>query len=280
MDLLRLTISKDALIDRQALYQDVLAPWTHDEFVAALPSLGRGEADSVRLAVTYRMRRWQRFAHDGAICRASARPTKGAKGLDLRIHVESRYSDEVRNTETGIMSLTGGNGKPLKADVTQQGQRDFPELVQDFENIVQLAAFGQVHCFESDLRRLCDTLLEHHCTELWPGIRLVLTAEAHARTLALQHLLGHLSQGTVSLRRFSLDNTPANREALARELGGTFTTDLEKLLERAGYPAPDVAQIRTAYETLSAKIALIESVLGVDLPCLDAQVAVELALAQ
>ena len=135
------------------------------------------------------------------------------------------------------------------------------------------------HYFESDLRKLAQGLLEASCMPLWPGVLLALTPEASQAVDALQHLLGALEAGQGAVSLLSLDHTPANRQALAQELAQGFGEALGKLQEQLGYDAPMVEKIQAKYDALAAKIALAESVLGVEIDCLDAQADVELALA-
>jgi hypothetical protein len=279
MDLLKISITKDARIDQSTLIARLHAADIPVRDIEALLPMKRSDADNTRLAVSYTMRQYQKFQSEGQECRALAIPTKGGKGLDLRIHVQSRSSSDVAFTQTAICSINDGGAKaPIVCSVTQEAYRRFPDLAKALESPKRLLEFGEQYFFESDLRRLCEGLFEGDCVSLWPGLRLVLTAEARATVAALQRLLRALDAGTVNLAMLSLDNTPANREALARELGEGFSEQLEKLTERCGYTPPNVAAICKEYAALQEKLTLAEGVLGVEIPCFEAQAQLELAL--
>lgn len=280
MELLKISVSKDARIDKKTLLMlghVAVQSWSVEEFDGCLRD-SRPPADNIRLALAYRLRDWQRFEHYGETCRAIATPTKGVKGLDVWVHVQTRKAESVEYSQEPVLQITGnGMSQPVTLAVSQSGYQ-YNDLVRAIGSSDSLQAFGAQHFFESDLRGLCKGLLEAACVPLWPGVLLVLTPEARERIDVLERLLSTLDVGTVTLSCLSLDNTPANREALARELAEGFTEQLEKLQERLTFTAPNYAALQTEYDALSTKIALTESVLGVEMDCLDAQVAVELGL--
>lgn len=273
MDLLKISVSKDAVIRRDALLAHL-----HETRHALLP-LSRAAADNVRLALTYRLRPYRRFADGLDTCQAIATPTRGAKGLDIWVHVQRATRDSVEYSPEPIMRITGDGGKnPVEVTVSTIGLEKYSELVRAIGSAESLQEFGAEHFFEPDIRTLSKKLLEDACLPLWPGIMLCLTGEGHAQVQSVQAILGALDGGQARVSLMSLDNTPANREALARELAETFVPQLEKLTERLGYPAPNVEAVQAEYDALLQKLALAETVLGVEIDCLDAQVAVEMAL--
>lgn len=273
MDLLKISVSKDALIHRDTLLAHL------DESAHALLPLSRGTADNVRLALTYRLRPYRRFADGLDTCQAIPTPTKGAKGLDIWVHVQRATRDSVEYSPEPILRITGDGGKqPVEVTVSTIGLEKYRELVRAIGSAESLQAFGEQYFFEPDIRTLAKKLLEDACLPLWPGILLCLTEEGHAQVEAVQTILGALHGGQARVSLMSLDNTPANREALARELAETFVPQLEKLTERLGYPAPNVEAVQAEYDALLQKLALAETVLGVEIDCLDAQVGVEMAL--
>lgn len=275
MDLLKVSISKDARIAREVLWERIADDKRalNTRLCDHVPDV-RNTNDSIRAALTYHCRSWKQQESAGAECRVVSKASDGAKGLNLRIRIE-RLPDDA---EQEIASVVGGaNGKPVTITMTPEGRRAFPELWR-LVDVQALTEFGETHLFESDLRRLCKSALESACMPLWPGLSLVLTADGHEMVNALQTILEALDTGTVTLRSLSLDNTPANREALARELGEGMRTQLAKLHECTQYTAPNTGAIRAEYAALEAKIVLIEEVLGIELGCLDAQVALEMAL--
>jgi hypothetical protein len=89
-----------------------------------------------------------------------------------------------------------------------------------------------------------------------------------------------LDTGSVTLALLSLDNVQANKELLAGELAREFTSQCEELQKRLGYTAPNVPAITRDYDTLVARVAQVEGLLGVEVPCYEALMHVEQALGQ
>ena len=83
----------------------------------------------------------------------------------------------------------------------------------------------------------------------------------------------------MTLTPLSLDNTPVNRLALGRELSEGFAVELGKLLERTTFVAPSWEKISAEYTRVAESITAVEEALGIELTCLEEQVAVEMALA-
>ena len=279
MDLLKLSVSKDALIERETLHALCLAdPQVRELPLMTLLPMTRGMADNVRLAVRYRLKDFRSFTQEGVKCHVDATSTDGADGVDMWVHVKRRTKGSVKFTTEPVCQVIGNGKAPLAVRVTPTGE-SYPDLVRAIGTAASLEEFGQKYYFESDIRKLAQGLLEASCLPLWPGILLALTPEAALAIKSLERLLEALEagQGTVSL--LSLDHTPANRAALAQELAAGFAAALAKLAERLGYPSPTTEKIQAEYDALAARIALAESVLGVEIECLDAQADVELALA-
>ena len=256
VDLLKLSISKDALIERGTLHGLLTDPQ------ATLLPVERGAADNVRLALSYRLKDLRNFAQGGAQCKVLAVPTRGSKGLDIWIHVQRRSTEAVEYSSEPVCQIRGsGAGEPVTVAVSDHS---YPDLLQAIGTSTSLKEFGARHYFESDIRKLAQGLLEASCLPLWPGILLALTPEASHAIQGVRRLLEALDagQGTVSL--LSLDHTPANRQALAMELAEGFGEQLAKLTEQLGYEAPMVEKIQAKYDALASKIALAESVLGVE----------------
>ncbi len=271
MDVLKLSISKNALIERKTL-EDLLT----DTEASILP-MARGMADNVRLALAYRLKDFRNFEHNGAQCKVLAVPTRGSKGLDIWIHVQRRSTDTVQYSPEPVCQISGNGGtQPVQVTISDYSYHD---LLHAIGSGASLEAFGEQHYFESDIRKLAQSLLEASCLPLWPGILLALTPDAVQAIKAVERLLGALDAGLGTVSLLSLDHTPANRQALAQELAQGFGEALGKLQEQLGYDAPMVEKIQAKYDALAVKIALAESVLGVEIDCLDAQADVELALA-
>ena len=277
MDLLRITVTKDARIDNAELRQKACNLGL-PEALDILPS-SRSRTDNVRHGLREVMRQWAKFEQDGAECMALAESTKSGKGLDMRINVKHRSTGTVRYTSSPIASISGDNGESdFTVQLTVEGRQQFPKLCYALNRVDNMERFGESHYFESDLRRLCEQLLEGACLPLWSGLRLILTEDGRTRVRLIQELLGVLDAGYVRLSMLSLDNTPANREALARELGEGFTAQLETLLERCGYEPPNVPAITKEYGVLQARLALAEEVLGIEIPCFEVQAQLEMKL--
>lgn len=277
MDLLRLSIQRDTLLAKtrlagNALRAEVAAHWSLDTILAALPD--RNPTDNVRVALTHKARAWARFYQDGQECRAIVDSTTGSKGVDLRIHVRRKGPDHVSYSDE-IGSIRGGSGAPITATITATGAHLYPDLVADLCDVDTLQAFGAQHYFDTDLRRLAQELLDQAVMTLWKGIALVLNPTAHAAIRALQSLVAGGSAGEVTCRLLGLDNTPANREALAQELAERLVSegeDISKLLEITD---PNVKRCQRLYDALLERVKVAEGLLGVEIPCWETLAQVE-----
>jgi hypothetical protein len=280
MDLLRLSVKKDTRLTKttligNALRPEVMAVWESDALCAALPT--RNQTDNIRVALAYKARTWQRFESDDQECKAMVDSTKGAKGLDLRIHVRRKDVNHVSYSDE-IATIKGGAGDPVTATVTATGSSQYPELVADLCNVPELQAFGEQHYFDNDLRRLAQELLAKVTMPLWPGVALVLDPKARVALDALQALIAGVVDGEVVCRLLSLDNTPANREALAHELGERMSAEAEEILEVLGFTDPNRKRCAKLYEALVTRVKSAEDLLDVEIPCWDVLAAVEMAL--
>ena len=282
MELLRITISKDAYIAR-ATWAHRLATYCPELVPLAAPLYpDRGPTDALRMALGVALRPFTREFQNtaGEWSKILAVRTRGVKGMDLRIHAQLRSKDNVEYQGT-LGSIFGGwpAGAPFQRTWSEGTATLYPDLVRALGDLDGLVAMGQSVLFESDLRELCQGVLEQACMPLWRGVFVLLSDEAVARATGLQTCLEHLDNGTASLARLSIDNTPANRQALARELAEGFIEQLESLTARAGHTAPYLVRLQAEYAALAERIALAETLLGVEIPCLDAQADTEMALA-
>ena len=266
MDILKISVQKGTRIRRSTLEQAAAAPniaATWWELLALLPS--RNQTDTIRVALAYKLRAWQKFeASNGDQCKALATPTKGSKGLDIRVHVQRRGADRVAYSDL-VLSYTGGNGEAPVCTLAPEAAQ-YPDLVADLGDLAALQAFGEAHWFDNDLRFLAQSLLEQATMPLWPGVMLLLDSAARASVANVEQLLEKTQDGAVTIRLLSLDNTPANREALARELGEHLEEQAQQILEATGYDAPNVKRCTKLYQDLAAKVDHAEALLEVQIP--------------
>ena len=266
MDLMRLSVSKNTRIRRDTVAQVAGSP----ALVARWPELAalfpvRNRTNTIRVALADKLRRWQKCeASNGEQWRAIATPTKGSKGLDIRVHVQRRGVDTVTYSDL-VVSYTGGAGDPVQCQITPEAAQ-YPDLVADIGNIDTLLAYGDAYWFDNDLRGLCQDLLAQACMPLWPGVTLVLDSAARGAIADLETLLAGCEDGGITCRLLSLDNTPANREALARELGEHLEEDAHKLLEACQYTVPNVKRCTQLYTDLVDKVEQAERILEVEIP--------------
>lgn len=278
MHLVRLSITKEALADRTAVHCALSTMVDAETRDSAMPA-ARGTTDAVRTAASYALQRWQRFEHAGQTCKAIAKATKGAKkrGLDLHIHVQATGDTSVSYSAL-VARLTSKTASDTPFLYAEDGAAVFPAIVKALDPHM-LREHGQAHLYDNDLRKICDALLDPYAVSMWPGVSLVLTDEGVTFAHALERVLAPcLRAGSLSVSLIALDMSHANREALARDLAREWTPQLANLAERCGYTAPNVPAITREYETLAAKISQAEALLGVDVPCLEAQLTVEAAL--
>jgi hypothetical protein len=268
MDLLRISVSKDSCLPRtqfDSFLNNILQPlWAAPLLEPALPRV-RNSTDNVRCALAYALRPWLKFEQDDARCKVLAVPTKGAKGLDICIHVQARGTDSVEYSDL-VCRITGGTlDQPITTTATEAGLTRYPALVADVQ-AATLERHGAHHLYDNDIRRLCDALMSAHGVPLWPATLLV-NASAKTYVAALGQLQGILLSGTISLSLLSLDDTPANRDALAHELAVSIGAELSDVHDRLYYVAPSLGPLRKVYDRLCFKIAHAEQLLGVPIPC-------------
>ena len=264
MDLMRLSVSKNTKIRKSDLdARATLVAHRWPDIATVLPR--RNDTNTVRVALASKLRAWQRFdADNGDQCRAIATPTKGAKGLDIRVHVQRRGTDSVEYSQE-ILAYSGGNGEPLRCDVMGAAAQ-YPDLVADLGTIADLLHYGEAYWFDNDIRILAQTLLDQALMPLWPGVTLVLSKAGREAVRDLERLLEPCLDGSVTCRLLSLDNTPANREALARELGEHLEKQAAEILEALGYPDPNLKRCRALYTALLQKVEQAEQLLEVEIP--------------
>ena len=178
--------------------------------------------------------------------------------------MQRRGADKVAYSDL-ILSYTGGNGDAPQCSVTPEAAQ-YPDLVADLADLGALQAFGDAHWFDNDVRFLAQSLLEKATMPLWPGVMLLLDSAARASVADVEQLLDKMEDGRVTIRLLSLDNTPANREALARELGEHLEEQAQQILEATGYDAPNVKRCTKLYQELAAKVDQAEALLEVQIP--------------
>src|SRR5712691_11713440 len=126
MDLLKVSISKDALVEREELYKRIATnPEAVQQGISDHFPPVRNHTDAIRAALTYHCRQWKRAETSGAECRMVRKASNGAKGLNLRIRVE-RLPDDAEQEIASV--IAGANGKPVVITMTPEGKQHFPEL--------------------------------------------------------------------------------------------------------------------------------------------------------
>jgi hypothetical protein len=140
----------------------------------------------------------------------------------------------------------------------------------------QAMFFGLDHLFEGDLRRLAYALVEDDVDPLWPGLWLCLShAPALAQVAELDTLV---TCGSIALRTLTLADWQDTRETLAEALGESYREQMAHLAHRLTKPRPNVYGVEADYRRLCTKMRRSEEVLGVLIPCLAEQQALEKAL--
>ena len=280
MDLVKVTILKSALIATHRLEKRLSELGIDPGDVLKTT---RVPADNVRLALTYTLRHWQHFVVDGLHCWAQS--TRSKDGTE-HVSVKCVSWDKVEHTQSlcKIRSTTAAEQQAGSGLVITEYDANIPRIFRELSqelDATALETFGKQYYFEGHLRKLFDEhLLADVCLPLWTGLRLILTNEAAEHVRRFSGLLDGLDAGSGALNILSLDNTPVNREALGRELGEQFVETIEKLTEDCGHTAPNVELIQKKYQAVQDKIDLVESVLHVELDCLEAQMTLERALGQ
>lgn len=283
MHLLKLTITKDARIDRnelaarlESLCDENLLDTTL--YLATLPQ-PRSATDALRVAAADALRDFQNFTDSkGRQCKVlAARPAGAGAGVHLHINVQAR---DTQNVEYSTLVCKLDASKPDASDKalesTYDGQRDYPDII-DALYPPDLQRAGTRYLYESDLRKLLQGLLEPCTLPLWPGLWLVLTDQAVALCSRLERAC-QLPRGTVQLRMLGLDTSQVTRHALASELADNFTAQCDKLAERLEFTAPNLPAIATDYAALCEKIMLAEGILGCEIPCMERLEVFEMAL--
>lgn len=284
MHLLKLTVTKDARIDRDTLAER-LAVLQDDGVIAqatvmqAWPA-NRQPGDALRVAASDALRAFQDFTDSrGRRCKAlAAKPLGAGAGVHLHINVQAR---ETNNVEYSTLVCKLDSDKPDASDkrleTTSDGREDYPDII-DALYPPDLLRAGERYLYESDIRRLLQGLLEAVTVPLalWPGIWLV-RSDAAELCSRLERAFT-LPRGAVRIRLIGLDTSGLTRTALAEELSEQFTGQAEKLTERLAYPAPNLPALERDYAALCDKLAQTEELLGCQVPCWEALEGFELAL--
>jgi hypothetical protein len=282
MHLLKVTISKDSRIHREdmiiALRKHAVCSESQAQDV--LPAV-RSKTDAVRMAAQYVLLNYQRFDHNARTCKILAKSPRNAKtkrGLDLQLNVQAIGDETVEYSEQ-ILRVYAPNAQSTPEIILQPAASEFTRLVSALD-IDTLIYNGQHTLYDNDMRRIIDILLEPYTSNLWKGLSLVIDDTGLTYIERMQALCDtELGAGSITLSTLALDMSHANRVALARELATEeYIPALKILSERCGYAGPNVKAIETAYDALLGKIDQANNVLGVDIPCKDAQIDLETAL--
>ncbi len=287
MELIRLSVTKDTLLPKvhlatAELPDTVTSLWACDTIQATLPQ--RNATDTLRVALAYHAHIWQKFTRllaDGTLqeCKVIIdSPKNSDKAIDYRIRVRRRDSKNVSYSDEVATIQSGTGGVVAVTDVTAEGRQLYPDLVASLCDISDLLSFGEQHWFANDVRRMAQDLLRQDVLPLWPGTFLALSGTATVTLDALRILLSKTSHGSATLRILSLDNTPANREALARELGEKWSEEVQEITDMLGFTDPNVKRCQRLFDALIAKVKQAEELLGIEIPIWDGLADLELSL--
>ena len=275
MNLIRISITRDATIDRTSLLDKVVNTALEKTVTDLLPS--RNTTDNIRIGLSHAADTWRKFDRHGKRCKLLITPTDGSKQLDLRIHVQARDTQNVDYSEL-ILSLTGTATSGVTATATEAGTQLYPDIVAALSDLGALEQFGAAYLCDTDIRRLLQALLQDITLPLWPGVMLSLDADTDSRVTEVQQLVADTVTGAATCCCVSLDNTPANRVALAGELAENFTSEANNLVKRLSYPAPALKQIRRDYDALAQRCEETEKLLSVEIATWDALADLEMQL--
>lgn len=283
LTLVRIRVSKDALMTRNEyqarLINHNLATST-EESRDMLPGV-RPVTDAVRVALSYRMRNWQRWEQDGKTCKAIVASPKGGD-FAPEIHVQERDTEHVRYTSRVAKIMLTGNDADGYTPIYEEGSDHarYRNIMADLD-VPTLADFGQSNLFEQDMRRLIDGMLEGHVLKFWPGTYACLSEDDTQLLGRIQSLFSILAAGEVRIRPLVLDTGEANREAIAQELADeNLTPAFNDIATRCQKPGPNLELLEAEYMALYERRENAERLLGVAVPCDDAQEAAEAALSE
>ena len=265
--------SKDVRIGRNRFYgalQDTYPEQAEDLFPAV-----RSRGDALRWGLTQALRAWQRFEHSGDQCRAIAATAKtDGRGLAIDIHVQRIGQDVDYSRKVCRLTVSRSGEASLDKGPDFWSYRTLTDALDPAE----LIDYGQSNLFDSDLRRILDTLLDGQVLRLWPGIFVALGRAQVSAVEQAQALFHAPDAGTIRFSLLSLENSQANREALADELAQEFERAYSEIETRAEGPGPNTERLTDELMALDARRSQAERILDVTIPCDDAQTSAELSV--
>mgnify|MGYP003575195287 FL=1 len=236
----------------------------------------RNARDALRKAISYRLRPVSTVLIDGVEYRIIAAEAKDNKAFVIDFHAQQR-GKRVDYVAIGSLIYSERNGVTWEFGAGVHKFPMFPGSIIPQAN-KEVLTFGQVTLFDSDLRRIMDGYLEAKILKLWPGVYVALQAAERQAVLEAKALMTGLDEGDVTLSLLNLEDTKANREALASELAQEFIRAFEDLEARAGKPGPNVEGLQAELESLAHRKLTAEALLGVEIPCSEPFCNAELAV--
>lgn len=236
----------------------------------------RNARDALRKAISYRLRPVSRMVLDGQEYYILSAEAKDNKAFVVEFHVQQR-GEKVDYLEVG--SLTYREGEGVKWITGRHGTLlpGLPGTIMRLDG-QEVLGFGLDTLFDNDLRAILDKYLHGKILRLWPGVYIALDAAERQAVLQAKALMNGLDEGAVTVSLLNLEDTKANREALALELAQEFIRVFEDITARAAKPGPNIELLEEELTGLSQRKATAELLLGVEIPCLDAQLDAEMAV--
>lgn len=276
LTLVKARFSKDSRIDRSSFYRRLGAYIGTDQAEAVMPGT-RSMSDAFRWGINHALRNHSKYIDDnGDECRVLITPLKG-KEFRVQVDIQKRASEVNYTSKIATLSIERNN-EPIATQgtyPTTTQERDIWSLLRDAANLVD---YGRNNLFETDLRRITDTLLDGKILKLWPGIYAALGEDSLAAVEQVKALLACLNAGEVRISILSLENSVDNRKALADELADEFSRAFDDINGRAGKAGPNVELLEKELSALQMKRYTAEKILGCSIPCDDSQADAEMAL--
>jgi hypothetical protein len=239
----------------------------------ALMPVDRNAKDAIRRALTYRLQPIKSLVVDRTEYKVIHAEAKEAKSLVIDVHAQQR-GQQVDYLHIGSLRYNGHVVEWTDGPAVEH----FRAVVKAVEPQTILP-WGRMQLFDADLRQILNDFLEGKILRLWPGVHIALNQAEHQAVLDAKALMSDLDEGDITLSMLNLEDTKANREALATELAAEFIKAFADIETRAGKVAPNVELLQAELQAWGQRKLEAEALLGVEIPVGDAHVNAELAIA-
>lgn len=255
MKLLKMSISKDFLIQRQQLEN----AWAEELILAPVPNGSKAVRRGLKYTMLPYLRNF-RTDQDGSRHRALLAYPSRQPDATAFINVLVRhpkiveYTSEVAQVRYYSKS---DSYKIIPADKASHYSSDImAALIQ-----TDLKAFGEEHFFESEMRTMVDAMIVRASLRMFSSVYLCSDADAERWATFRDQMLLTILRGSFKLLSIDLDNTVNNREAFIDLAYEQIKPILDGIVERCEDPGPNVEKLEQDIIGAEERIKILSEVM-------------------